>query len=183
MATRADITPTLLRQLLRYDPETGKLFWLQRHGRLYSSPLWAQRFNEVKAGREAFVSTERDGYLVDKILGHRFLAHRVAWAIFYGQWPCFQVDHINGLPADNRIENLRDVSGAENSKNQRIYISNKSGRIGVHWLRSAGKWRAKITVNHKVTVLGDFSDFEAAVEAREKAEKSFGFHENHGRQI
>lgn len=27
MAKPADMTPELLRQLLRYEPETGKLFW------------------------------------------------------------------------------------------------------------------------------------------------------------
>ena len=43
--------------------------------------------------------------------------HRAVWAWHYGRFPDRQLDHINDNPTDNRIENLREVSGSENMLN------------------------------------------------------------------
>lgn len=161
--------PGHLRQLLRYEPDTGKLFWLER-----SSSWWNTRY----AGTEA-MATVSHGYKSSVIGGRFLLAHRVIWAIVYDEWPPADIDHINGNRADNRLCNLRAVDRSTNAKNMARSSRNTSGVIGISPVRD--KWRACITSRGKLRVLGDFTDFADAVAARAKAEIEEGFHPNHGR--
>src|SRR5690606_3747697 len=58
-------------------------------------------------------------------------AHRLAWALYYRKWPEEQLDHIDGNPSNNRIENLRDVSPTVNSQNiKKARKANKCGLLG-----------------------------------------------------
>ena len=43
--------------------------------------------------------------------------HRLVFFLVYGRFPK-EIDHINGIKTDNRIENLREVSGSENQINK-----------------------------------------------------------------
>lgn len=167
-------TPEELRNLLRYEPETGKLFWLPREGN--------QSFNTQCAGREALTSISPLGYRRGTVHFKHLRAHRVAWAIHYGEWPDGEIDHINGDRADNRIANLRDVSHTINGRNLRRPLNNSSGVVGVNWQSREKKWRASITVNSKNIWLGEFASFEDAVAARLAAQKRHGFHANHGKR-
>jgi hypothetical protein len=114
------------------------------------------------------------------VLGSTYLAHRLAWAIYYGEWPTDQIDHANGDATDNRICNLSVVSQSTNAKNKCIQSSNTSGYTGVY--RERNKWRAVITVNSKHIQLGNYDDIMDAITARKEAEIKYGFHENHGRE-
>lgn len=181
------IAPDLLRELLRYEPETGKLFWLSRSPDVFldkkqSAQGIANRWNSQNAGKQAFTATDADGYHHGSILGFYVRAHRVALAIFYGEWPTDQVDHINGNKSDNRISNLRVVTNQQNGRNQRLNAKNTSGTIGVRWDRNFKKWEAKIGVNGRTVHLGKYVSFEQAVAARNAAESLYGFHKNHGRK-
>ena len=51
-------------------------------------------------------SYDKDGYLILKIKGKQFKAHRIAWLLNYGEFPKGEIDHINRCRTDNRIENL-----------------------------------------------------------------------------
>lgn len=185
MASKALPSPEVLRQLLRYEPETGKLFWLPRGAEWfggtrdlgYSSRAW----NAARAGKEAMTNVSSRGYKTGRIFRACVKAHRVAWAVHYGEWPKGEIDHINRDKGDNRIENLRDVTGAVNSKNQPMLPSNKSGKTGVCWSPAIGKWHANIRSDGVRHHLGFFADIADAISAREAAEKRFGFHPNHGR--
>jgi hypothetical protein len=75
------------------------------------------------------------------------------------------VDHINGNTLDNRRENLRSVTHAQNLMNQKLSRANKSGFKGVSMDRSSGKWRAHITKDGIVRQLGYFPTPELAHEA------------------
>lgn len=161
MVDRSDITPELCRQLLRYDPETGKLFWKDR------------------GGREAFTAAHSEGYRVGRIGSRVLRAHRVAWAIHFGYWPQ-QVDHFNGIKNDNRLSNLREVDNRINQRNVARTRNNTSGHTGVTWLKRDQKWRAQIFVNGKNLYLGVFDDIEDARAARAQADKFYGFSDGHG---
>ncbi len=175
----------VLKRLLRYEPETGKLFWrprtpdMFRNGK-HSAEHTCAKWNANNAGKEAFAYV-RNGYKYGVIYRVKYQAHRVIWFMVTGSWPDGQIDHINGNRADNRFENFRCVSHAENGRNQRLPRNNTSGAVGVCWSRFAGKWQASITVGGTKTHIGYFDDFDEAVAARQAKSEEFGFHPNHGR--
>jgi len=178
------ITPEMLRELLRYEPDTGKLFWLSRSASMYQSgdqpaAHKAAAWNARYAGKEA-LTANCNGYRIGTIFNKPMKSHRVAWAFFYGTWPD-QVDHINGIKNDNRIENLRSVTTQENHRNKPRPRHNTSGVIGVCWSKTVSKWAAQIKVDEKSINIGRFDSFDDAVAARKAAEIEYGFHANHGR--
>ena len=81
-----------------------------------------------------------------------------------------EIDHINGKPNDNRIENLRIVTHEENMKNVKLPSNNTSGYKGVYYSTLEQKWKAAIRVNKKQKHLGTFETKEDAIAARLKAE-------------
>ena len=175
-------SPELLRQLLRYEPDTGKLYWRERTPDVFEDGR-CKSFNSQFANKEAFTFTGRDGYKHGNVLNQRpYLAHRVIWAITYGEWPLNHIDHINGIRDDNRIENLRDVSRSENQKNQKRPAHNTSGAVGVSWANREKKWHAYINIDRRRESLGYFTDLAEAIAARKEAEAKYSFHPNHGRR-
>lgn len=161
-----------LRKRLRYEPETGKLFWLDYEGMPNN---WRVRW----VGKEAFTANSY-GYRQGEIDDVKFQAHRVAYAIHYGESPDGFIDHINGVKDDNRINNLRVVSQRENCRNATMQNNNKSGVNGVHWHKAAGKWTAQIRVDYRSKHLGLFDTLEEAAAARKEASAKYGFTERHG---
>lgn len=182
MADAALPSQDVLNQFLRYDPETGKLYWRWRSDEMFSDgdarthKVWNSRY----AGKEAFITANVKGYLYGSIHKRKMKAHRVIWKMVTGEEPD-QIDHINGDTADNRWTNLRDVVGAENQKNMKRPKNNTSGMIGVSWDSARGKWAAEIWNAGVKHHLGRFDDFDEAVAARLAAQERFGFHPNHGR--
>ena len=87
------LTQDGLRQLLNYDPDMGAFTWRQGRG-------------PVRAGGVAGCLT-RKGYRRIQIDGQNYMAHRLAWLYMYGSWPPEQIDHINEIKSDNRLDNLR----------------------------------------------------------------------------
>lgn len=172
MSKRILPTPDELRQLLRYEPETGKLFWKERPENMFATPrafgIWNTRF----ANREAFTAVD-DGYKQGTIFHKRYRAHRVAWAVHHGEWPKSQIDHINRDRSDNRIKNLRIATNAQNQWN--ITVRRKSG-VGlkgvVKGTRGKG-WYARISVNGVRMSLGYFVTPELAHAAYCEAAKKF----------
>lgn len=79
------------------------------------------------------------------------------------------VDHINHDPLDNRRENLRICTRAQNNKNLRRNKRNTSGYKGVYWDALGGKWATKIRLDNKYIWLGRYDKIEDAAEAYRKA--------------
>jgi hypothetical protein len=158
-----------IKKYLRYDAETGKIFWKLNKG------------GNGKAGNEAGWM-DKGGYFIIEINRKKYKAHRIAWLLTYGSWPEDEIDHINGNTKDNRLENLRDVSHRENLRNKKIYKNNTSGTIGVSFDKSKQGYQASIQINGKSKNLGVFKNKEEAIAARAAANIKYNFHENHGRK-
>lgn len=145
-----NITNSELQKLLTYHKDTGLFVWNIIGG--------TNRHQGNTAGK-----LKRDGYVYIKINKRSYLAHRLAWLYMHNQFPCNQIDHINGIKSDNRLCNLRDVSCSANQLNRKTHNrNNKSGIRGVYKIAKTNKWRACITVNKVAYSLGSFCDCSAA---------------------
>jgi len=167
-------SPEYLRKRLRYDPEAGKLYWRPAQTKNKS-------WNTQCAGKEAFTARTDSGYHVGAIDAVNYRAHRVIWAMVYGVWPEGEIDHINRVRDDNRLENLREVSPMQQRRNMSRHKHNTSGVMGVGFDAARGLWRAHIWEHNKQIYLGRFGTKEEAIAAREKALVQFGYHQTHGR--
>ena len=83
-------------------------------------------------------SYDKDGYLIIKIKGKQYKAHRLVYAYFHGKFPSNEIDHINRNRTDNRIENLRDASRLENIANTQQKPNKETGVIGVYRDKTKG---------------------------------------------
>lgn len=181
------ISVVKLGEMFDLEVSTGVLRWRERPPHHFvasasrSAETISKKINSQHAGKVAFTSRHQLGYLRAEIGGHLIQAHRVVFALVHGFWPNGSIDHINGDPSDNRPANLRDVTHAENMRNQKLKTTNVSGRVGVQVHKPSGKWQAAIRVNGKTKYLGLFKEIEAATAARHAAEVAHGFHTNHGR--
>ena len=138
-------------------------------------------------GKQVFYSPSTTSgltYLTGSINGKKYKTHRIIWKMVHGYDPDY-IDHIDGNPLNNHIDNLREVKHFENRRNTGMGSSNKSGHVGVS-LDKATKiptWRAQITDNNgKKIRLGNYLDINDAIAARKEAEIKYGYHENHGRK-
>lgn len=155
----------------RYEPETGKLYWVVNRSRL------------AKAGSEAGTN-HHSGYIQIKIKGRMYQAHRIIWDILHPDNPLSdteEIDHIDHIRSNNRPGNLRKVIRFDNMRNKSEYRNNTSGATGVYWHSVWRRWQAKIRIDGVDTFLGNFDDKHAAIAARKAAEIKYGFHKNHGK--
>ena len=179
-------SPGMLYKLLRYDPNTGKIFWLKRDvdlfsdGNLHSAETNCRRWNTRFAGKEAFTSINGDGYYQGSIFCRTYSAHRVIWAMETGAWPVDQIDHKDHVRTHNRMANLRKATSQTNNKNQSMRTDNTSGHTGISWHKTKGKWLAYIKMNSQQIHLGYFHSKNEAIAVRSIANDKYGYHVNHG---
>lgn len=146
------------RELLAYDPETGILTWkVSIRGR-------------IRAGIEA--GNTNNGYRGTIIAHRRYLNHRLAWLIYYGEWPKDQLDHIDGDGENNRIGNLRSASATINNQNKNKIRPQKNNRLGITGVTVyRGKYRANLKVSGRSLNLGSYNTIEEARDAYLKAKR------------
>ena len=181
--TKAKELPSVayLKECFDYSPESGELVWRVRPLHHFPTKGVALLLNNRQSGKQV-VSKTTNGYTRVGVEGVRYAAHRVIWKMYTGEEPIGQIDHINGVRTDNRIENLRVVEGhQENARNMKRKINNTSGNTGVSFNKGRGKWMAYIRVSGVMKSLGTFKDKIDAIYARYYAEQDHGFHQNHGR--
>lgn len=116
-------------------------------------------------------SLDKDGYLIIKIKGKQFKAHRIVWFLCNGKFPIGVIDHINRVRTDNRIENLRDVSQAENVRNTEPKVNPDTGYIGIYLDKCTVGLKARYCtrINNKMY---RFRVLEDAVKFRERCIKN-----------
>lgn len=190
MATPDLPSPDQLRQLIDYDPATGKMVWKPRTPDMFEAGEPGVRvartpehkcanWNSKLAGKPALASVDaRYGYLFGSLRMVRitpFKAHRVAWAIYHGAWPEGHIDHINGCTSDNRIANLRDVTHAENMRNQKLRVDNTSGLPGISWFAQTSRWHVRVSGYNRSGHVGFFKSIDDAKAARDNARAGLGY--------
>ena len=114
-----------------------------------------------KSLKDQKVGDLNNGYLRTSINGNREKIHRIIYAMHHGYIPKI-IDHINGNKLDNRIENLREVTIAQNNFNSKKPITNTSGIKGISWKKDIKKWIVRIPVNGKKKSFGTYFDLEVA---------------------
>jgi hypothetical protein len=138
-----------IRSVLAYEPDSGKFMWKRSMGRSRAGSL---------AGGVA-----SNGYWKISLYGQEHYAHRLAWMYVHGEWPAVNIDHIDGNPLNNRIENLRACDQSGNMQNQhRVRKDNQAGLTGVSWDKTRGLWQASIQVRGSRRFLGRYNSAEEA---------------------
>jgi hypothetical protein len=157
MSIKEFITAEELRSVRHYDPLTGLFTALQGGSRRKKGAVCG--------------SLHQFGYIHIYVKGRSYKAHRLAWFYVYGEWPKNQIDHINGIKHDNRIDNLRDVPQSINQQNHKVARKDSgTGHIGVHYSKRDKVWCAYIRKNKKRIHLGCFRNIDQAIFARKQAE-------------
>lgn len=163
IAKSKHVTQEELKDVLDYNPETGIFKW--KRG----------RYRGNIAG-----SINKSGYPTVRIGLRQYYLHRLAILFISGNTPARCVDHLDRDKTNNRLDNLRVISKAENNRNMPRRKDNTSGETGVFWNKRRHKWIAQIKHNGRQIYLGSFDDILSAAAARKSSLVMFGFHETHG---
>jgi hypothetical protein len=157
---RENLTQEQLKAALHYDPSTGVFT------RLVDSGGRGGR----KGSAAGYINDQ--GYVLIAVHSVQYRAHRLAWLYMTGAWPAGEVDHKNGVRADNWWANLRDVPTKVNAQNKRRAQKNsKTGLLGVSWDKKKGNYTARIKVDGRYPTLGSFDTPEAGHAAYVEAKR------------
>lgn len=134
---------------IKYEPSLDKWFWKKKPSK------------KTLVGSEAG-STNESGYRSVCLNKKNYLLHRVTWFWYYGEVP-HQIDHLDGDPSNNKIDNLRIASHMINMQNKRKAMSNsETGFLGVHYRKDRGIYYACINYNKQYKYLGSRNTPEEA---------------------
>lgn len=179
---KSDLTSEILKELLEYDASSGVLTWRERgvhwfkDSRLHGAASYAKMWNRKFSGARAFTYVGSHGYFEGAVFNKLQLAHRVIWRMTTGEWPEY-IDHIDGDPLNNRLDNLRHVTNALNGGNTKRHRRSTKATPGIR-LTPKGRYNVRLGGTH----VGNFDTYEQAVKARITAQKAAGYHENHWRE-
>jgi hypothetical protein len=143
-----------------FDYRDGNLFWK------FHNSKRGQRFIGKKAG-----SKMKNGYYHILFNGKYIYLHRAIFFMHYGYLPQY-IDHIDGNPANNKIENLREATASQNCWNQK-YKGSASGHKGITWNKQDKKWQPQLTANNKKIYLGKYDDLETAIKVYKNASEKY----------
>ena len=166
------LNPAEMAKWLRYEPDTGHLFWLpvtpdMMRPTAYRTAEWlARQRNSLCSGKLAGTQNP-NGYVIVQIAQMGGVCgHRIAWCLAYGEDAPERIDHINGDRQDNRLVNLRLASHAQNLQNQKTQVGRQFKGISRAYKTN---WGARIKVGGKTLALGYHRTAEDAARAYDRA--------------
>jgi len=153
--------PDTLLDALRYDQETGQLFW-KRSG--------SGRRKNLLAG------CTYEGRKRIRHMGKNYPVSRIIWTMINGPIPEeIQIDHRDITPSNNRLDNLRLATVNQNGTNKKKEPHKTSKYKGVCWNKRDKIWRVAIRINGKIKHLGNFHDeYKAHLAYADAAKQAFG---------
>lgn len=156
------LTQDELKRVIEYNPDTGEFYW------------------RVKASKNIAVgslagSVNAQNYWQIRLYGKVWLGHRLAWVYVFGRWPS-QIDHIDRDRRNNRISNLREVSGTDNQLNRGIQANNKTGHRGIHYSDRRREYVLQLSLKGTRVHCSYHKDIEDAVLVRDRvATQIYGY--------
>lgn len=138
-----------LRSLFTYDEGSGLLL-----NRIH-------RGTTARAGSEAGFKNG-NGYRRVRVFGKQIYTHQIIWIMHYGALPPGEIDHIDGDPCNNRLENLRACDHASNTRNSAPRSHSRNPYKGVRRDPRTQKWTARIVHDKQAYYLGAYEAPEAA---------------------
>ena len=151
-----NLTQAQIKDLLLY--ENGKLYWRKKVSR------------KINVGDEAGTFRKTDSYRQIMINSQVHRTHRLVYLYHYGYMPEL-IDHINQNPNDNRVDNLRPATRAENAYNSKLRPDNTSGVKGVTWDKAKKRWVARVYADRTCVNLGRFIELADAITAVKAARR------------
>lgn len=139
-------------ELYLYDPEAGNLRRKQAKG-------------NQKAGA---IAGNRCGDHVQVMMDNELYgAHQIIWLIMTGAWPLKEIDHKDLNGRNNRWDNLREATRAQNMANKAVFKNTATGCKGVSVKVGNRKkpYVVRISPNGKTISLGCFPTLEEATAA------------------
>jgi hypothetical protein len=155
--------------VLRYDADTGLLYWTVHIYRIKKPGDLAGHMN-------------KKGYIEIRYNRTTYQAHRLAWYLHTGEDPReLQVEHIDTDRTNNRITNLRLATAQNNAQNQSKRNDTTSLYKGVSYHKKSNKWQSQIGANGENIHLGYFdTEIEAHAAYCKAAMKLHGEFANFG---
>lgn len=109
-----------LESLLSYNPYTGIILWKERPVTDFKNARSCKAWHTRYKGKEAEAIHYANGYREIRLPdGRLYKTQRLAWKLHYREEPKSIIDHINGIPSDNRVVNLREATHQDNTRNSK----------------------------------------------------------------
>ncbi len=152
---KKQLTKERIDQVLDVDLSTGICRWKRRSG--------------VVEGK---IAGSVEGYWSIMIDGVSYKRHNLIWFYATGEWAECLVDHRDGNPEHDWIDNLRPATYSQNQQNNH----RRKGKSGIKGVAPKGnRWVARVSLNGRTENLGGFgTKEEAALAYITRARELFG---------
>jgi hypothetical protein len=118
----------------------------------------------VKRNGEVRGSKKPDGYILLAYKKYKVYLHRFIWWLVHNEIPN-EIDHINRIKDDNRLENLRNTTHQKNQFN--------TNAKGYHYNKRDKKYYSQIRIEGKPKYLGYYNTEQEARQSYLDAKKIY----------
>ncbi len=159
------------RPRITHDELTSIIEYSEKHKYL----VWKQKPNgRVKIG-DRVGTLSAYGYYNAVIRYRSYRVSHLVWFYHNGRWPKQTIDHKDGNPNNDVIENLREATPTEQSRNVKVWRKKLLPKWVYYDYKQSNPYGARVTVNKHTHFLGYYKTAQKAYEtARKFAEKNHG---------